>query len=283
MAGTRILTRALVAVGLVLVAGCRDDGETTTATGLALGSTTTEVAEGGVDSTTTSVTSTSTTTTSTTTTTTPDPRVETVATACEAFLGTNLRSVGTDATVDDATYAAALEALVAGGPEPTPGAAASVLALEDANDAVAAGTLSYEEAAGALQDAYDAGEVLHHWGLDTCPVEGVVWSCSLTSTQRYAPPGDSTDGGGEATTTVPGAARPEDVFGEAATEGEPVEISRTDAEVVVAWLDGEGHAVEVLTVVDDAGWRPDRRQACNTDPMGIPPGEFTIVGEEIAD
>ncbi len=277
MARHRTLARALVIAGaLVLVTGCSDAGGTTTATGLDLSSTTTEVAEERDDDTTTTgatATTASTTTTSTTTTSTTEPSVETVDVACAAFGDTMLRPIGSEPPErDDDAFLAALEALVAAGPEPTPGAAAAVLALDDASAAAEAGTLSPEEALAALRASHEGLVALQDWALGACPVEGVVWSCPvLTGLRTFVPVGEPiADEDGELpppTTTAPPMASPEEVYAQAESDGEPVEISRTDDEVVVAWLDDAGHAVEVLTVVDADGWRSDGTMACDDDAM----------------
>jgi hypothetical protein len=275
MPAPRPIARTLaVLLGLLVLAACSDDGETTTAgTGLAMPEETTEVPD---------------TTDPTTTTTADDPEDDTpttappttpavdpvVADACEGFAGTLLLPVGTEPPEDDSAMLDAIESLAAEGPEDVRADAEALLWLVEAEEDESLLELPPEELSARMQEGYRAVEAVFAWARDTCDVDGVLWSCAVTSgAMEFETVGEAIEGpDGDAEivtpTTEPGAAAPEDVYSEALSEGEPVEISRTDDEVVVAWLDEDGHAVEVMTVIDDGGWRSDGIERCDdpTDP-----------------
>lgn len=284
MAPSRPLVRSLVALGVVaLLAGCSDDGETTTAgAGLALPSETTEAPDP-----TDAPATTGSPTTAAPPTTTAVAAVGPEAEACAGLAGWFPRPVtATEPPEDDSTAVAAIELLATEGPEPVRSQARALLDLQAFEDA---GAPLEDVEEGEVQALYDEGlagaEALYQWSIATCGTTEVVWSCPETTgrttfaTVGEAIAGPDGDTGGVTTTTAPGAATPEEVFAEGVSEGDPVEISRSDGEVVVAWLDAEGHAVEVLTVVDDDGWRSDGSVLCAD--LDAEESGFRPVGEAI--
>jgi len=286
MAGTTLTLRALVAVGaLVLVAGCTDDGETTTA-GLDLGSTTTEVSEGGGDDpTTTETASTEATGPATTTEGTSaaaDP--ELVAAGCPGLEATILLPVDAEYPEDDAVLLDALNALADLRPDPVGEDAAVVRTLIAAEGDPEMEALPPEAIDALVVDAFAALERVQDWGRDACTVEGIGWACPATDgATKFESVGEPIGGDDTTTTTEPGAATPEDVFAEGESEGDPVVVSRTEDEVVAAWLDENGDAVEVITVIEDGGWRSDGTLEC-LDPEDLveePQFETIEPGEEI--
>jgi hypothetical protein len=259
MAPSRPLVRSLAALGLVaLLAGCADDGETTTTEASSTTEATSTPAGTGVE-----------------------------AEACAGLAGWFPRPVtATEPPEDDSAAVAAIELLATEGPEPVRSSARAVLDLQALEDDGA----PWEDAEeGEVQAAYTEGlagaEDLYRWALGSCPTSEVVWSCLETSGrttfatvgEAIAGPDGETDG--VTTTTASGAATPEEVVAEGVSEGDPVEISRSDAEVVVAWLDAEGHAVEALTVVDDDGWRSDGSVLC--EDLATADEDFEPIGEAV--
>lgn len=281
-----LAVRALVVVGLVLVVGCSDDGETTTAgSGLEMPTETTGVADStegdGTEATTTEsepedVESTPANAGAV------DPAV--AEPACAGFAGFFPMPVQGEEPMDDTGLLDALEGLAADGPEPLRTQAQAVLDLEAIDSGEA--ELSEEEMVVAYQEGLVAVRGIYAWALDTCEVDDVVWACvELNGAERFETVGEAIagDDGTEivTTTTEPGAARPEDVYAEAEMDGDPVEVSRTDDHVLVAWLDADGHAVATLDVIDDGGWRHDGRTTCDDGEDSEDDEGFAPVGGPI--
>lgn len=266
MAPIRPLSRLLVALGALalVVTGCSDDGETTTAgSGLDLASTTTEVVEGGGDETTRPA---STAEPSATTEAEPDtggvdPAV--AETACAGLEATILLPVDADQPEDDSVLLDALNALAESRPAPVGEDAATVRTLAIAEGDPEVEALPPEAIDALVVDAFHALERVQDWGREACTVEGIGWACPATdSVTEFEVIGEAIGGDDTTTTTEPGAATPEDVFAEGESEGDPVVVSQTEDEVVAAWLDEDGYAVEVITVIEDDGWRSDGIQEC---------------------
>ncbi len=261
-----VLARSAAALTtLVLLVACADDPETTTAgPGDAAADEATEPPE----------------------TTGPDPtdaaettplspaEAEAVAVACTALDGTLLRPVGQEHPSDDEALRTAMAVLSTDGPEPARSHAAALIALDALDDDEVYLSLDEAERRAITEDGYAGLEGLLEWTIATCEITEVVWGCvATTRTDTSTSVGEPIGGEGEDTTTTtePGAAAPEDVYSEAASEGEPVEIRRAEDEVLVAWLDERGLAVESLTVVDDGGWRPDGGEVCDPDALVYEP------------
>lgn len=286
-------SRALITVGaLALLAGCSDDGETTTAAGLDVSAATTEGGDTDTADTTESTPTTEAPGDEPATTVPSGPEAEAVAQACVVFGETMLLPVGTEyepSPAGDAAFLDALTVLADTGPAEVRADAAAFAALTETD------TLTDEEVMemspeeldaimATMQEGYQAAERVYDWMLGACEVDGIVWACPTASSRgTFTPVGDSIDGEDEPvpSTTEPGASTPEELYGEAESEGEPVEVSRSDEKVVVAWLDEDGHAVEALIVVEDDGWRSGGTMVCDdpTDP-GADDG-FEPIGEEI--
>ncbi|HMJ77615.1 MAG TPA: hypothetical protein VK507_16670 [Iamia sp.] len=284
MAPSRPLVRILAALGaLVLVAGCTDDGETTTAgSGLAMPSETTEAPEGGDPTTTTSEA----TEPATTTEATPAADPEVVAAACPGLEATILLPVDVEYPDDDSVLLDALNALADARPEPVGEDAAVVRTLMAAEGDPEVEALPPEAIDALVVDAFAALERVQDWGRDACVVEGIGWACPATDgVTKFEMVGEAIGGGDDDTTTTtePGAATPEQVFTEGVSDGEPVVVSRTEDEVVAAWLDENGDAVEVITVIEDGGWRSDGTQQCLTPEDLVEEPQFETIepGEEI--
>jgi hypothetical protein len=240
-----MLTRALMAVGgLALLAGCSDgEDRSSDGAGLDLSSTTSA----------------------------PASDADGEAAVCRGLEETLLLPVDAEYPEDDSALLDALEAVAANGPDrPSADATMWLELVRNVRDGVGPGT-SDAELNSTVAEGYQALARVYGWALDACPVEGIVWACPET-TARTALPDVGEDVEEEVTTpTEPGAATPEEVVDtEADGVGERVEVRRTDAEVVVAWLDDDGHAVEVVSARDDAGWRSDGSVTCSyvADPLG---------------
>lgn len=269
----RSLAASLGVVALLL-AGCGDDGgETTTATGLDLSSTTTETSSGDDASSGDDDPSAAEATTSTTEAPSDQPSsgddevpADIVATACAGLAATMLLPVDAEYPEDDAVLLEALDALAEARPASVGEAAARVRTMVAAEEDPEVAALPPEALEGLLVDAFRGMEEVHAWGLEHCDVEGVVWACPATSgAKKFEAVGEAIGGDDTTTTTEPGAATPEAVFSEGTSDGEPVVVSRSDDEVVAAWLDEDGAAVEVITVVEDGGWRSDGTVECMTE------------------
>jgi len=161
--------------------------------------------------------------------------------------------------------AAALERLAADGPDPVAADAAALLEVSDVDED--------EVTTDLVVEARAAGERLIAWAAESCEIDGTVWSCPVRSAFRTVG-ARIDDGGGE---DLAPDRTPEDVVADSADAGERVEVSRTDDEVLFAWLDGDGLAVRSEYVTRDGGdWSSVETGECD-------PGEgaaFTMVGED---
>lgn len=281
-----LTTRAAAAlVALALFAGCTDDPETTTAGPGA--ASTDETAEGP----------------GTTGSATTDPEgtaplgpaeAEAVDAACASLGGTLLRPVGDDHPSNDDALRSAMDVLAADGPEPARSHAEALIALDALDDDETYLSLDEAEIEAISEDGYAGIEGLLEWGIDTCATTEVIWGCvATTGRDTFTSVGEPIGGEDDAsatTTTEPGAATPEDVYSEAESDGDPVEISRTDDEVIFAWVDERGLAVESLTVVDDGGWRSDGGEVCDPDALvdepetgaeSLPPPSTSVPGGDV--
>lgn len=285
-----IARRAAVVLGAasLLLAACGDEGEPTTAgAGVDLASTTTEQPDGEEGASEPSPTTAAPTTEDVTPTTGGPANVGAIDPAltsevCPGLVGFLVRPVGAEPPADDAPLGDALARLAAEAPDPLGAQAAAVLALDELDDG--AGSVDDRaEVERIVADGYAGIEGVHGWALNQCPVDGVVWSClEIDRREVLSTVGEGIGGEESTTTTEPGAATPEAVVSAHEAEGEPVEVRRTEDEVLVAWLDDDGRAVESMTVVEDGGWRDDGGQSCTSSPSGPSEDEgFGMVGEEI--
>ncbi|HEV7722737.1 MAG TPA: hypothetical protein VGO60_15700, partial [Iamia sp.] len=206
-------------------------------------------------------------------------------TVCAGFQGTLVSTVAGETPDDDSPLSDALEALADAGPEPLRTEAQALLTLDaiEGGDPSVAG-LSEEEASAAYEEGMAAVESLFEWALGECPTDEVVWGCFEQNSQAtFATVGEAIGGDGDeapTTTSAPGASTPEELYDEADSEGDPVEIIRTDDDVLVAWLDERGFAQESLAAEEDGGWHVGERRTCDDDPT-FENDDFEMVGEEI--